>query len=85
MGERKKLLVLLLVGLTALVFAVLAMFILPPMISMIVGGIALVILLSMATGRRRHHRDALSRIQADAAMRGNQSAFLGGHNDNTPL
>ncbi len=81
MGGRKKLLVLLLVGVAVLVLALFALFYLPPLIAMFVGGVALVILLSMAMGRRRHHRDALSRLQADAAQRGNQSAFLGDRND----
>ena len=81
MSGRKKKLVLTLVGVAALVLALFALFYLPPLVAMGIGGLALIVLLFMAAGRRSHHRDAQSRLQAEAAQRGDQSAFLGDRND----
>lgn len=81
MVGRKKLLVITLVGVAVLVVAVLALFFLPPLVAMGIGALALLVFLSMAAGRRSHHRDAQSRMQAEAAQRGDQSAFLGDRHD----
>ena len=81
MAKRKRTVLIVLAATIILVLAVTALLFLPPMIALIVGGVALVIFLTAGVGRRRHHRDALSKLQADAAQRGDQGAFMGGRND----
>ena len=76
MGGRKKLLILTIVVVVASVLTMVAMLFLPLKMAILVGGVAVILLLSITTGPARSRRDAMSKAQAEAAQKGNQAAFM---------
>ena len=83
MGRRKKLITISLVSVVALFVALAALLLLPLLIAVGVVGVALIIVLITTAGPSQRRWDAVSRAEADAAQRGDQSAFLGDRHDHT--
>ena len=83
MGRRKKLITISLVSVVALFVALAALLFLPLLIAVGVVGVALIIVLITTAGPSQRRWDAVSRAEADAAQRGDQSAFLGDRHDHT--
>ena len=81
MAARKSLLVKAVLGAVLLAIALFALFYLPLIIALITIAVALVFVLAGSLGRRSHHKDALSNMQADAAQRGDAAAFMGRSDD----
>ena len=77
MGGRKKLVILTIVVVVASVLTMAALLFLPLWMAILVGGVAVILLLSVTAGPARHRRDAVSKAQAEAAQRGDQAAFMG--------
>jgi hypothetical protein len=78
MGGRKKLLILTIAVLVASVLTIAALLFLPPLLAILVGGLAVILLLSITAGPAKRRHDAVSKAQAEAAQRGDQAAFMGG-------
>lgn len=83
MGRRKRLIIISLVSGVALFVALAALLFLPLLIAVGVVGVALIIVLITTAGPSQRRWDAVSRAEADAAQRGDQSAFLGDRHDHT--
>ena len=83
MGGRKKLLILTIAVVIVSVLTMVALLFLPPLLAIGVGGVAVILLLSITAGPARHRHDAVSKAQAEAAQRGDQAAFLGDRHDHT--
>ena len=82
MGGRKKLWLMIIVGIGALL-AVAALMVLPLYIALAVGGVAVLVVLFVSGSPSRRRWDAASRAEAEAAQRGDQAAFLGDRHDTT--
>ena len=83
MGSRKKLIAVSLASVGALLVALFAFLFVPMLIALGVAGVALIVVLIVSAGPSQRRWDAESRAQADAAQRGDQSAFLGDRHDHT--
>lgn len=81
MGGRKKLVLLTLFSFAALALAALLFLPLPIGIG-VVAAVLIVVLITVA-GPSQRRWDRVSRAEADAAQRGDQSAFLGDRHDHT--
>ena len=80
MGGKRKLLLLIMVGILALL-AVGALMVLPLYIALAVGAVAVLVVFFVSGGPSRNRWDARSKAEAEAARRGDQGVFLGDHND----
>ena len=76
MGGRKKLWLMIIVGIVALL-AVGALMVLPLYIALAVGGVAVLVVLFVTGSPSRRRWDAASKAEAEAAQRGDQAMFLG--------
>lgn len=83
MGGRKKLVLLTLFSFAALVLALAALLFLPLLIGIGVVAAVLIVVLITVAGPSQRRWDRVSRAEADAAQRGDQSAFLGDRHDHT--
>ena len=83
MGSRKKLIAVSLASVGALLVAALAFLFVPMLIALGVAAVALIVVLIVSAGPSQRRWDAVSRAEADAAQRGDQSAFLGDRHDHT--
>jgi len=83
MGTRKKLIAVSLASVGALLVAALAFLFVPMLIALGVAGVALIVVLIVSAGPSQRRWDTVSRAEADAAQRGDQSAFLGDRHDHT--
>ncbi len=82
MGGKKKLWLMIIVGIVALL-AVGALMVLPLYIALVAGGVAVLIVLFVSGSPSRRRWDAASKAEAEAARRGDQAAFLGDRHDTT--
>ena len=82
MGGRKKLWLMIIVGIVALL-AVGALMVLPLYIALAVGGVAVLVVLFVTGSPSRRRWDAASKAEAEAAQRGDQAMFLGDRHDTT--
>ncbi|MDE2780835.1 MAG: hypothetical protein OXI91_14340 [Chloroflexota bacterium] len=83
MRGRKKLIAVSLASVGALLVAALAFLFVPMLIALGVAAVALIVVLIVSAGPSQRRWDAVSRAEADAAQRGDQSAFLGDRHDHT--
>ncbi|MDE2841959.1 MAG: hypothetical protein OXN21_01115 [Chloroflexota bacterium] len=83
MRGRKKLVAVSLASVGALLVAALAFLFVPMLIALGVAAVALIVVLIVSAGPSQRRWDAVSRAEADAAQRGDQSAFLGDRHDHT--
>lgn len=83
MSGRKKLLILTISVAVLTVVTMVALLFVPLKMAIFLGGLAVVFLLFITAGPARSRRDAVSRAQAEAAQRGDQAAFMGGHYSGT--
>ena len=73
MGGRKKLLILTAAVAVFSLMSIVGLLFLPLKMALFVGGMAVILLLSITTGPARSRRDAMSKAQAAAAQRGDQA------------
>jgi hypothetical protein len=82
MGGKKKLWLIVIVGIVALL-GVVALMVLPLFIALAIGGVAILVVLFLTGSPSRRRWDAASKAEAEAAQRGDQTAFLGDRHDTT--
>ena len=83
MGGRKRKVILSVVSIVGILVALSALLFLPLLIAVGVLGAVLIVVLITTAGPSQRRWDAVSRHEAEAAQRGDQSAFLGDRHDHT--